>query len=166
MSNLTDGDNGADCLIALLYMIVIFNLSNSSVSQSQYKAAFNSVCAGRWLLQVTLNHSQQSLNALWTLLIHMHEYLAHCKALSSMQCASRSQVMVYDDATWTNCFCVFLILVFSSTMCVLNHSVFFSFRHWEAVKKWDEAIQLTPDNPVLYEMKSQVYYKPVFDFFT
>ncbi|TKS84724.1 Tetratricopeptide repeat protein 33 [Collichthys lucidus] len=29
-------------------------------------------------------------------------------------------------------------------------------RHWEAVKKWDEAIQLTPDNPVLYEMKSQV----------
>ncbi|KAM9841895.1 tetratricopeptide repeat protein 33 [Aulostomus maculatus] len=29
-------------------------------------------------------------------------------------------------------------------------------RHWEAVKKWDEAIQLTPDNPLLYEMKSQV----------
>ncbi|XP_070781049.1 tetratricopeptide repeat protein 33 [Enoplosus armatus] len=29
-------------------------------------------------------------------------------------------------------------------------------RHWEAMKKWDEAIQLTPDNPVLYEMKSQV----------
>ncbi|KAM3600336.1 uncharacterized protein V6R79_021666 [Siganus canaliculatus] len=29
-------------------------------------------------------------------------------------------------------------------------------RHREAVKKWDEAIQLTPDNPVLYEMKSQV----------
>ncbi|KAG7241236.1 hypothetical protein INR49_025979 [Caranx melampygus] len=29
-------------------------------------------------------------------------------------------------------------------------------RHWEAVKKWDEAIQLTPDNPELYEMKSQV----------
>ncbi|KAM4634706.1 tetratricopeptide repeat protein 33 [Polymixia lowei] len=29
-------------------------------------------------------------------------------------------------------------------------------RHWEAIKKWDEAIQLTPDNPVLYEMKSQV----------
>lgn len=29
-------------------------------------------------------------------------------------------------------------------------------RHWEAIKKWDEAIQLTPENPVLYEMKSQV----------
>ncbi|XP_062844489.1 tetratricopeptide repeat protein 33 [Trichomycterus rosablanca] len=29
-------------------------------------------------------------------------------------------------------------------------------RHWEAVKKWDEAIQLTPDKAVLYEMKSQV----------
>ncbi|XP_071768086.1 tetratricopeptide repeat protein 33 [Centroberyx gerrardi] len=29
-------------------------------------------------------------------------------------------------------------------------------RHWEAVKKWDEAIQLTPDDPLLYEMKSQV----------
>ncbi|KAF6721123.1 Tetratricopeptide repeat protein 33 [Oryzias melastigma] len=29
-------------------------------------------------------------------------------------------------------------------------------RHWEAIKKWDEAIQLTPDNPLLYEMKSQV----------
>ncbi|KAF7659740.1 hypothetical protein LDENG_00293510 [Lucifuga dentata] len=29
-------------------------------------------------------------------------------------------------------------------------------RHWEAVKKWDEAIQLTPDNPLLYDMKSQV----------
>ncbi|XP_056146978.1 tetratricopeptide repeat protein 33 isoform X2 [Lampris incognitus] len=29
-------------------------------------------------------------------------------------------------------------------------------RHWEAIKKWDEAIQLTPDNAVLYEMKSQV----------
>lgn len=32
------------------------------------------------------------------------------------------------------------------------------FRHWEAIKKWDEAIQLTPDNPLLYEMKSQVYH--------
>ncbi|XP_030292338.1 tetratricopeptide repeat protein 33 [Sparus aurata] len=29
-------------------------------------------------------------------------------------------------------------------------------RHKEAIKKWDEAIQLTPDNPDLYEMKSQV----------
>ncbi|XP_056146976.1 tetratricopeptide repeat protein 33 isoform X1 [Lampris incognitus] len=29
-------------------------------------------------------------------------------------------------------------------------------RHWEAIKKWDEAIQLTPDNAVLYEMKSQL----------
>ncbi|XP_017263456.1 tetratricopeptide repeat protein 33 [Kryptolebias marmoratus] len=29
-------------------------------------------------------------------------------------------------------------------------------RHWEAIKKWDEAIQLTPDNSQLYEMKSQV----------
>uniref|UniRef100_UPI0037E91CC4 tetratricopeptide repeat protein 33 n=1 Tax=Semicossyphus pulcher TaxID=241346 RepID=UPI0037E91CC4 len=29
-------------------------------------------------------------------------------------------------------------------------------RHWEAIKKWDDAIQLTPDNPELYEMKSQV----------
>ncbi|XP_061911084.1 tetratricopeptide repeat protein 33 [Entelurus aequoreus] len=29
-------------------------------------------------------------------------------------------------------------------------------RHWEAIKKWDEAIQMTPDNPVLYEMKAQV----------
>ncbi|CAN9504419.1 unnamed protein product [Ophioblennius macclurei] len=29
-------------------------------------------------------------------------------------------------------------------------------RHWEALKKWEEAIQMTPDNPDLYEMKSQV----------
>nr|XP_057906607.1 tetratricopeptide repeat protein 33 [Doryrhamphus excisus]XP_057906616.1 tetratricopeptide repeat protein 33 [Doryrhamphus excisus] len=29
-------------------------------------------------------------------------------------------------------------------------------RHWEAIKKWDEAIQLTPDDPLLYEMKAQV----------
>ncbi|XP_030629272.1 tetratricopeptide repeat protein 33 [Chanos chanos] len=29
-------------------------------------------------------------------------------------------------------------------------------RHWEAVKRWDEAIQLTPDDAHLYEMKSQV----------
>ncbi|XP_072529925.1 tetratricopeptide repeat protein 33 [Salminus brasiliensis] len=29
-------------------------------------------------------------------------------------------------------------------------------RHWEAVKKWDEAIQLTPEEAPLYEMKSQV----------
>ncbi|KAM9821169.1 tetratricopeptide repeat protein 33 [Neosynchiropus ocellatus] len=29
-------------------------------------------------------------------------------------------------------------------------------RHWEAIKKWDEAIQMTPENPLLYEMKSQV----------
>ncbi|XP_020777559.2 tetratricopeptide repeat protein 33 isoform X2 [Boleophthalmus pectinirostris] len=28
-------------------------------------------------------------------------------------------------------------------------------RHWDAIKKWDEAIQLTPENPSLYEMKSQ-----------
>ncbi|KAL6463526.1 hypothetical protein MHYP_G00279170 [Metynnis hypsauchen] len=29
-------------------------------------------------------------------------------------------------------------------------------RHWEAVKKWDEAIQLSPEEAQLYEMKSQV----------
>ncbi|XP_061149056.1 tetratricopeptide repeat protein 33 isoform X2 [Syngnathus typhle] len=29
-------------------------------------------------------------------------------------------------------------------------------RHRDAVKKWDEAIQLTPDDPLLYEMKAQV----------
>ncbi|KAK2816435.1 hypothetical protein Q7C36_022706 [Tachysurus vachellii] len=29
-------------------------------------------------------------------------------------------------------------------------------RHWEAVRKWDEAIQLTPEEAVIYEMKSQV----------
>nr|XP_049594904.1 tetratricopeptide repeat protein 33 [Syngnathus scovelli] len=29
-------------------------------------------------------------------------------------------------------------------------------RHREAVEKWDEAIQLTPDDPLLYEMKAQV----------
>lgn len=29
-------------------------------------------------------------------------------------------------------------------------------RHWEAIKKWDDAIQLTPENASLYEMKSQV----------
>lgn len=40
-----------------------------------------------------------------------------------------------------------------------NYSVYVFLRHWEAVKKWDEAIQLTPDNPELYEMKSQVTYK-------
>ncbi|KAK3509434.1 hypothetical protein QTP70_035086 [Hemibagrus guttatus] len=29
-------------------------------------------------------------------------------------------------------------------------------RHWEAVRKWDEAVQLTPEEAALYEMKSQV----------
>ncbi|XP_051544066.1 tetratricopeptide repeat protein 33-like [Myxocyprinus asiaticus] len=29
-------------------------------------------------------------------------------------------------------------------------------RNWEALKRWDEALQLTPDDAVLYEMKSQV----------
>lgn len=29
-------------------------------------------------------------------------------------------------------------------------------RHWEAIKKWDDAIQLTPEDALLYEMKSQV----------
>ncbi|KAM9331010.1 tetratricopeptide repeat protein 33 [Gastrophryne carolinensis] len=28
-------------------------------------------------------------------------------------------------------------------------------RHWEAIKKWDEGIQFTPDDSTLYEMKSQ-----------
>lgn len=29
-------------------------------------------------------------------------------------------------------------------------------RYWEAIKYWDEAIQLTPDVATLHEMKSQV----------
>lgn len=29
-------------------------------------------------------------------------------------------------------------------------------RYWEAIKKWDEAIQLTPCNEVLFELKAQV----------
>ncbi|XP_051876453.1 tetratricopeptide repeat protein 33 [Pristis pectinata] len=29
-------------------------------------------------------------------------------------------------------------------------------RHWEAIGRWDEAIQLTPDCAALYEMKAQV----------
>ncbi|XP_027719431.1 tetratricopeptide repeat protein 33 [Vombatus ursinus] len=29
-------------------------------------------------------------------------------------------------------------------------------RYWEAIHKWDEALQLTPDDATLYEMKSQV----------
>ena len=29
-------------------------------------------------------------------------------------------------------------------------------RYWEAIKYWDEAIQLTPGSAVLYEMKAQV----------
>ncbi|XP_063066007.1 tetratricopeptide repeat protein 33 [Engraulis encrasicolus] len=29
-------------------------------------------------------------------------------------------------------------------------------RHWEAIKRWDEAIQLTPEEAPLYEMKAQV----------
>lgn len=29
-------------------------------------------------------------------------------------------------------------------------------RYWEAIKHWDEAVELTPDSAVLYEMKSQV----------
>lgn len=31
-----------------------------------------------------------------------------------------------------------------------------SERYWEAIKYWDEAIQLTPGDAALYEMKSQV----------
>ncbi|KAK9974651.1 hypothetical protein ABG768_022730 [Culter alburnus] len=29
-------------------------------------------------------------------------------------------------------------------------------RNWEALKRWDDALQLTPDDAVLYEMKSQL----------
>ncbi len=29
-------------------------------------------------------------------------------------------------------------------------------RYWEAIKYWDEAIELTPSSPALHEMKSQV----------
>lgn len=29
-------------------------------------------------------------------------------------------------------------------------------RYWEAIKYWDEAMQLTPHVPALYEMKTQV----------
>ena len=32
-----------------------------------------------------------------------------------------------------------------------------SERYWEAIKYWDEAIQLTPGVAAIYEMKSQVY---------
>ena len=32
-------------------------------------------------------------------------------------------------------------------------------RYWEAIKYWDEAIELTPGSAVLYEMKSQVKYE-------
>lgn len=38
----------------------------------------------------------------------------------------------------------------------VNEGVCVFFRHWEAIKKWDEAIHLSPEDPVLYEMKSQV----------
>lgn len=31
-----------------------------------------------------------------------------------------------------------------------------SERYWEAIKYWDEALQLNPHSAVLYEMKSQV----------
>lgn len=33
---------------------------------------------------------------------------------------------------------------------------FFYIRYWEAIKRWDEAIQLTPNDEKLYEMKAQV----------
>lgn len=32
-------------------------------------------------------------------------------------------------------------------------------RYWEAIKYWDEALQLTPDSAVLHEMKAQVRHK-------
>ena len=34
----------------------------------------------------------------------------------------------------------------------------FCFRYWEAIKKWDEALQLTPLDETLYEMKAQVQF--------
>ena len=30
------------------------------------------------------------------------------------------------------------------------------FRFWESIQKFDEAIELNPDNPKSYEMKAQV----------
>jgi len=33
-----------------------------------------------------------------------------------------------------------------------------SDRHWEALHKWDEALQLTPDDEKLHEMRAQVIY--------
>ena len=33
----------------------------------------------------------------------------------------------------------------------------FKPRFWEAMKKWDEALQLTPDDSTLYEMKAQAF---------
>lgn len=32
----------------------------------------------------------------------------------------------------------------------------FNYRYREALVKWDEALQLTPEDATLYEMKSQV----------
>lgn len=39
----------------------------------------------------------------------------------------------------------------------LRHENLVFFRYSEAVRKWDEAIQLTPEEAALYEMKSQVW---------
>jgi len=32
----------------------------------------------------------------------------------------------------------------------------YHFRYWEALHKWDEALQLTPNDEKLYEMRAQV----------
>lgn len=45
-------------------------------------------------------------------------------------------------------------LLFISLFSFLLH------RYWEAIKKWDEALQLTPGKSSIYEMKAQVKNKP------
>ena len=34
--------------------------------------------------------------------------------------------------------------------------IFFFYRYWEALSRWDTALELTPNSAILHEMKSQV----------
>lgn len=80
------------------------------------------------------------VNSQWT----QQAFMVHkCMTIKKWMCFTFTTDYRYLNPT-------FLSWIWT-TVCVF-------FRHWEAIKKWDEAIQLTPDNPLLYEMKSQVYH--------
>jgi len=56
---------------------------------------------------------------------------------------------------------VLISIFFSEFDCLIKYSndlLRVHVRYWEALQKWDEALQLTPNDEKLHEMRAQVIY--------